>query len=615
MSLGFVALSMAVAVAYVTPATGYEVSVYAGTHPLVWVGLATALLASIACAVLASDRQLRTLSLVLGGTSIAMFVAMPIIRGYWFYASADSLSHLGWIKDIRAGVLDPFELFYPGTHLVTILVSELAGFRLERSAMLVVVVFTVIYLAFVALSMRGITSSGFGQAVGAIAGFMLLPINTIVVKLAVHPISQAVFFFALVLYLFLKFARDRSASLVGLFTNTGLLLALSTAGVVLYHPQQAAVILVLFGTITAAQLMVKLRRSGGAMAGSRFLFSQTVFLTVVFVLWALIHQGLTGQIATILTTVLEFVRGTGGGQAGAVVSQRSGSLTAVGSGVVPIFLKLFLVSAIFAVLAGFAILSSLFARFDDETVDADTVLRYVSYGFLVLAPFAFMHFVGRLSKLYFRYHASMMVIITLLGGFSLYYFAGRRLSSATESLGIFDPFDPFSRSSGADRTRISDSNRAIIGLALAYLLLISLITVYPSPFIYQPSMQVTEPQQDGYAWAFDHQDPGASVSTTGVPSWRYRHAISGTTGTDWGPPNVPPPEYDHNLAGYLRDTSADGERYLVVTSYDRTRAVEVYDGLHFTRADFEELKRAPGTNRVYANGETTTYQRPQSSNG
>lgn len=538
-----------------------------------------------------------------------MVVAMPILRGYWFYASGDSLTHLGWIRDIHSGVLNPFELYYPGVHLMTIMFSKLSSFRLERSAMLVVLVFASLYLIFISLSMRGITSSGLGQTVGAITGFMLLPINTIVVKLAIHPISQAVFFFAMILYLFLKFARDRTPFLVGLGTKTGVLLSLSSAGVVIYHPQQAAVVLVLFGTITAAQLLFQVRKSGGAMVGSRLMFSQTVFLAVVFIGWALIHNGLTGQITTIATTILEFLEGTGG-DAGEVVTQRSGSLTAVGSGLGAIFLKLFLVSAIFSVLAGMVILSSLVARFEDEAVDADAVLRYVSYGFLVLAPFAFLHFVGRLSKLYFRYHASMMLIVTLLGGFSLYYFAGNRLSNARKSMSVFDPFDPFDTDSLNKESLISNSTRVVIGFALAYLLLMSLITVFPSPFIYQPSMQVTEMQSEGYGWVFEHQDPQAEVSGAGMPPWRYRHAVKGTTGNEWGPSHVPPYEYDHNLTGYLRTATTDSEEYMVVTEYDRVRAVEVFNGLHFNEADFNELKRTPGVNRVHSNGEFKIYQVP-----
>lgn len=608
MSVGFIALTVAVAIAYANPASGYEVSIYDGTPLVVWAGLFVALMVSISSSLLTNDRRLRTLTLILGGTSVSAIAAMPILRGYWFFASADTLTHVGWIKDLRTGALNPIELFYPGVHTASILLTELTGFRLVRSAMLLVVVFVAIFLMFVSLSMRSLTTSGFGRAVGTISGFMLLPINTIVVKLALHPISQAVLFFALIFYLFMKYFLDGGATRFGLLTNSGILLGLSTAGVLLYHPQQAAVILVLFGTVTTAQLVERWISTAGFTSRYRFMFSQTLFLAITFVFWASLHNGLTGQISLILTTVVGFFEGSSG-EVGQVVDQRSSSLTDVGSGVEEIFLKLFMVSAIYVGLTGLVMASSLFARFQQDPPDADTVIAYVSYGFLILAPFALLHFVGKLSKLYFRYHASMMLIVTILGGFSLYYFLGHRLLDEEAMIGVIDPFDPFDSKTWQGRSRLRDARRGIISIALAAMLCLSLITVFPSPFIFQPSMHVTEMQLEGYEFAINHQDRSYELAGAGMPPWRYRHIISGTAGQDWGPDRVPPYEYDHNLTGYLEASSQDGGQYMVVTTFDRVRAIRVIDGLHFNRTDFRSLERTPAIHRVQSNGEVNLYLR------
>lgn len=611
-TLGFLALTIAVAMAYTHPADGYEISIYDGTPRIVWAGLLVALLVSITSSLLTDDGRLRTLALVLGGTSVSVIAAMPVLRGYWFYASADSLTHFGWIKDLRTGVLNPIELFYPGVHTASILLTQLTGFRLARSTMLLVAVFTAIFLMFVSLSMRSLTTSGFGRAVGTISGFMLLPINTIVIKLALHPISQAVLFFSLIFYLFVKYFRDSGSTPLGLLTNSGILLGFSTAGVLLYHPQQAAVVLVLFGTITMAQLAERWLSTGDLTSRYRSMFSQTVFLGVMFVVWASLHNGLTGQISLITTTIVGFFQGSSGA-VGQVVAQRSSSLTDVGSGVVEIFFKLFLVSTIYVGLTALVMASSLFARLEQEPLDADGVIGYVSYGFLILAPFAFLHFVGKLSKLYFRYHASMMVIVTIIGGFSLYYFLGYRLLEEESAVGVLDPFDPFDSNTWLGHSRMRTARRVIISIALAAMLCLSLITVFPSPFIFQPSMHVTEMQSEGYEFVVDHQDRSYELAGAGMPPWRYRHALTGTTGQDWGPDRVPPYEYDHNLTGYLEASSEDGGQYIVVSTFDRVRSIRVIDGLHFNRSDFRALETTPEINRVQANGEVTLYLRTDTS--
>lgn len=613
-SIGFSALAAAVLIAYANPATGYELSIYGGTPLGFWVGLGVALVASVFAALLTRDGTLRLLALTLGGCSITAFAGLPILRGYLFFASGDSLTHLGWIRAIAAEAMDPTVLIYPGMHTGTILIARLSGFRFSRSAMLMVLVFVVVYLLFITLSMRALTASGLGRAIGAASAFLLLPINVIVTKLAFHPISQSTLYFALVFFLFVKYVtrseQDRRV------TSVGALLAMSTAAIVLYHPQQAAVVLVFFGTISGIQLLDRWRTSG-RWIGSRSaeswigtystIYAQTLFLAVVFVFWAVLHDGLTGQVSVILSAINEFIQGSGG-QAAQVVSQRQSGLSALGSGLREVFLKLFLVGAIYSVLAGVVILASMFSRFEREDSNSTAVLRYVSFGFMVLAPFAFFHFVGRLSKLYFRYHASLMLIVTVLGAFGLYYFGYRVPNSRRFRESAASSLNPFTGRRQLDRPNATDGLRSVVGVALVAMLALSLATAFPSLFIYQPSVHVTEAQLDGYGTAFDHRDDGIEMSGVMMPVYRYHHAVLGLTVHTYGNAKAVTPEFDHDIDGFLVNRSrTDGARYLVVTTYDREVAVRVWEGIRFTRSDFRALETDPRINRVQSNGAVRLY--------
>lgn len=604
MSAGFAALAVALVVAYENPATGYELSVYDGTPLGFWLGFAVALVVSVFAALLTRDGTHRGLALALGGCSITAFAALPVVRGYFLYGSGDSLTHVGWIREMALGHLEPLDLIYPGIHTMTVFTSRLAGYRLERAATLVVVVFVVVYLVFVALSMRSLTSSGLGRAVGVLSAFLLLPINVFVTKLAIHSISQATFFFALVLFLFTRYVTSGDDG--ERFTNVGVLLALSTVAVLLFHPQQAAVVILLFGTVSAVQFVDRRRSEAGQVARYRPMYAQTLFLAVAFVLWAALHSDLAGQISGIASTITEFVLGSNE-EAASEVAQRGTSLAAIGSGLEEIFLKLFLVSAIYSLLAGLVMLASVLPWVDDADGDTGAIRRYLSFGFVVLSPFAILHFVGGLSKFYFRYHASLMLVVTLLGALGLYYLAGYRLSPSGGSGGLIDRVVPRAREE-EDARPVGDARRVAVAVALVALLALSLVTVFPSGFIYQTSLHATEMQFEGYETAFAHQDPAVEMSGVSVPHWRYRHAILGTTGRAWGPTYTPRGTFDHDLTGYLLNASrADGAHYLVVTTYDRRAEIDIYDSLRFSEADFRALRAAPHVNRVQSNGEVRLY--------
>lgn len=605
-SVGFAALAVAVLVAYTNPASAYELSVYAGTPMRFWVGFGIALVVSVFAALLTRDGSLRLLALVLGGCSIVAFAGLPVIRGYFLHAGADTMTHVGWTREMAVGNLHPIERIYPGVHEVTVFVAQSAGYRLERGATLVVVVFVVVYLLFVPLSMRRLTSSVLGRTIGALSAFLLLPINVFVTQLTVMPISQAVFYFALVFFLFTKYVTIRDGD--GRFTSIGLLLALASSAVVLYHPQQTAVVLLLFGTVSLVQLVDRRWSDAGRVGSYRLLFAQTIFLAVVFVVWAGLHSNITGQMSGIIETILQFLEGTGDGATASEVAQRGSSLTAVGSGLGEIFLKLFLVSADYSLLAAFVMLASVFSRPEHVDSDVEAIQRYVSFGFMALSPFAFLHFVGGMSKFYFRYHASMMLIVTVLGALGLYYFAGyRRHTSSSRPQSLIHRVNPVSRVR-EDSRPVGDVRRVVVGVVIVSMLGLSLASVFPSPFIYQAGDHVTEEQFEGYRTAFAHQDPKVEMSGVSMPHWRYRHAILGATGRVWGPTYSPRGTYDHNITGYLRNvTRTEQTHYLVVTEADIQTEADAYRGLRFNESDFRALRAAPHVNLVQSNGEFKLY--------
>lgn len=595
LTVGFLALGTAVTAAYRSPTVGYELSIYAGTPVVFWAGFGVAMLTSLAVALTVETQYWRRLALVLGGASMFVFTALPIVRGYHFYAASDSMSHLGWVRDIATGVLEPVGLFYPGLHTQSVLVHALTGFDLPRSLMIVVTTFTLLFFVAVILVVRQLTDSGLGTAIGAVSAFMLLPINVIITKLSAHPISQTVLYFALVLLLLVVYLsdtpdRDGWRSYV---VGTGLLLLVTLSALVLYHPLGAVVVLLLFGTISLVQFRLR-PLSRDEQTVSRPLYVPTVFLAIWLGIWIMLgHQGLIDQARGILFHIIAFIQSGGG--AGEIVASRQSSLQQVGGSLAETYVKLFLVSTVYAVLAGIVMFSSLFRSFSQRHQDANVVIKLVTIGFAVLIPWIAVQFVGDISSLFFRYMGFIMVLSTIFGAFAVFYAvrSGRQVNELRPGL-------------SAHGTVINASRVGLI-VVLAAMLAVSIAYAFPSPDIYQPSGHVTEVELDGYETVFDHGAASYDLAGVGMGTARYRHAIDGTTGKEFGGGAVPLPEYDHDLVGFISNESRADGRYLIVSEQGRATHVAVYRGLRLDQSDFTAVETGRGIDRVFANGAVDLY--------
>lgn len=100
--VGCLALFTALVVANRTPASGYELSIYQSTPTLVWIGLGIALAVAVLVGLTAPrDTRTHDSALLLGGSAALAIVALPILRGYTFLGGGDSLSHVGWAREIQ----------------------------------------------------------------------------------------------------------------------------------------------------------------------------------------------------------------------------------------------------------------------------------------------------------------------------------------------------------------------------------------------------------------------------------------------------------------------------------------------------------------------------------
>ncbi|RZV10813.1 hypothetical protein BDK88_2005 [Natrinema hispanicum] len=575
LSTGFLALTGAVLTAHSAPATGYELSLYTGTPLSFWALFGCVLLISLLVSLEATTDWYRRLALGLGGGAAMAFVGLPVLRGYRFYGAGDALTHLGWMRSIQSGVLSPTELKYPALHTVTILLESTVGIDLTQAALLVVVLLACLFCTFVALSTAAIFESRYSTAIGAFSAFLLLPVTNLSTYIIPHAMSQAILFSSVVLYLLLRVIFCPSSRRA--LSAVGTLFAVTSVALVFYHPQLAAHFLVVCLGICALQLLYRRYRTTHPIADHRPIYGQTLILAGAFLIWTTTHDYFTGAVRYAVSSAVRYF--VGDTTAAASAQSQSASLNELGASVAELFLKLFGSSLVFMALVGLLVLWTL--RESDGTVMRKThgVIPYFIAGLVGLAGLFALYFFGSYSGMYFRVFGFMMLFITVLGAVAIAY----GMSAFT-------------------RARPSGSLHSIVTAGFGLVLLLSLIAVFPSPYIYSASPHVTEMSMTGHETAFENQD--ADVTFVGIRAGpnRYADAMSGKL------------DRTRQYSGVTGDEITDGiprqysgDRYLTVTESDWQREVRAYHELRYTRSQLSSISSQGGVNRVQSNGEFTLY--------
>lgn len=603
LAVGFLALGVAMLAAHYAPARGYELSIYRQTPLTYWIPLGLSLVLSTYVAVSARSTWAWLGGLVCSGGGVASVGALPLIRGYYFYGAADGLTHLGWTKDIIVGALEPTNMLYPGIHTFTIILSRATGLTLHRAMIYVVFTFLILYLVSMPLLIWLLTDRRWLVTAGAYTGMFFLVINQISTHyMTAHPFSQAtqmlpIALFVLVLYLVSGSGNTTSGD--HRVTAIGALFALSSIAAVFYHPEHAVNLSLLVGTVLVLQLVLRRTTTAHRILEHRVLLPQAVLLGGVTAVWTAVNSRGTRS-ATILTNeFLEFVRGAEG--AAGVVTQRQGSLLAIGASIEEIFFKLFFVMALFAGLTGLLILAAGMGRVRGDQSDTGAVTAYLSLGQTILVPASLVLFVGGISKLFFRNVGTIMVVSSVLGVLALAYLSGIG-DRATRLRPIADRVRGILPSSGPVRTALS----VIVILAL---LIHSLALFFPSPYIYQPNNQVSEQMMTGHDTVIQYGLDDVEVSKLRTGLRRYIHGIYGPTRTDtfeMRDDALLNKEENISRLTHLR-SQYDGPWYVVVTEPDRLSEINAYDELRFNRTDFVAVDRQVGVSRVHDNGEVQTY--------
>jgi hypothetical protein len=576
LAVGFLALAGGVLAAHGAPARGYELSPYAATPLPFWFGVGAALVVALAVVASGYRDAHAGVALTLGGGAVLAVVSLPVLRGYFFYGAADSLTHLGWAREVLRAALSPFSLVYPAGHLFAGAASLLLGIELRHALLFAVPVFVLLFFVFTVLTVRALVPERGAAVAGGFVAFLLLPVFNVGSSLMFVSFTLGLLFSPVFLYLLVVYVDRDSRRLLDAIPVTELDVAVFGTGVVLLllHPQVFSDVLVVLGAVAFLQVLSRARNREGTIAGHRLVLGQFVVLSALFLAWNANHPAATDTIRQIIAQL------TGSGEVGAIVQQRGASLTEIGAGLPVLFVKMFLVNVLVGLFAAWVVVRTLRGGTDRDALGA--WVSYFTLGGALVGVYALLHFVGRTSSYFFRHLGFLMVIVSVLGALGIYLAGRTALQAVARSTPVVR---------GVTATGVVV---ALVALAL------SLAIVFPSPYVYSPSHHVPESSMNGYGAAFEHRADGVGFAGIRGGPDRYSDALAGA------PDLIGDGIYGEEVRAGL-GSAFETSHYLVVTSVDHAREVEAYRELRVTREDFRRIRSAVGVSRVMTNGDVDVY--------
>lgn len=585
---GFLAFAIAVLIAYTTPAAGYELSIYRSTPVAFWVGLGISFLTAIGVLLWTDHRRFVDAAMGLVALCTLSVIAVPVLRSYFYYGAGDSMTHLGWAREMVRGDIAADGILYPGIHILSLFFAELTGLELTNTLQYTpMLLFPLLYIVAMPLCVQYFTESRWAGIVGLFAAVLLIPINKISVHVVAHPSSQAILFLPFVLFLLFRYLTE-DVDGFPLTSPIGASFTVAGIGMIFIHPQETMTFISMLVAIVGVQLLVKRYAPDHTIATHRSLLAHTAVIGSVFLAWIVQHDRAVNRATGVYDSLL-----VSGGQTLEETGERGASLAMLGGSFEELFIKLFVVSLVFCILAGGLMLANMRGKLDPRKVQRNAIITYLTIGLVPPTLVFLVIFFADQGDHYFRMLGFIMAVVTLVGAVAL--------------TGIFDAVERVGLRSSVPVSR--EFALSVLGIVLIVMLVAQMVVVHQAPYMYQPNKQVTDAEMSGHEIAFEYHDDETVLMGLRRGTRRFIDAHYGQTiargGLDF-------PGYragmHESIFNENMTTAYDDDRYLVIKQSDYDQEIGLYNELRYTNEGFRKLETEPEINRIQHNGEFHLYR-------
>lgn len=575
--IGFLLLIIALTIIlYIGPAKSYEFSIYDAYPIYFWLALFGSMV--IGCGLLLmhgiiveqnKTKWISCFLLIVISDLILLF--MPFIRGYTGFGSGDTLSHIGWMKDIiHTGYL-PSSLMYPMDHFFGVILNLFTGLSFQEITMILPAIFSLFFILSFYLLSTVIFSKQSEHLLLLLFASILMFIDFNVLFL---PNAQSFMLLPFLLYLLFK------SNISNENLNFSLLLIIMCSLLVFFHPLITVLfisILVLFEMISWIQKKMDIQ-----VAFNKSLYIYIFFLIILFFSWSTYLYLLTKTAKPILGAI------TGASESVSELQSYSNILGQVN------FDMPYIIQLIF------------------NTYGQTIILGILS---LICSAYVLLKFIKR-KEIPCIYSISSICFVSLFIASILMFFFngafgfGRIISCALIFSIILIPSTLLLMNSEIKINAVL-KGVVIFGI-LAAIIWFSMFNLYYSPITKKLNQQVTKSEYFGMTTFYQHRDESIHIIEYGPSQERMYDVIYGR---DYPGVNVrygssthslqPPAHFNYNLGSSLGERYYENT-YFLLTNQGKFFYQNVYPEFQqnwkFNPLDFERLNYDESVQKIYNNG-------------
>lgn len=589
LTFNFLLLSVALIIAWNTPATGYESSIYWSTPLILWVGIISSVITGTGLVILtiAKDElekhQIWKIGLFLIILVYTICLGLFIIRGYHMWCMAgDPANHIGWVREMLIDGYAPEYLIYPVTHIYLSEVVLITGLDLIILHKVIPLIFGLLCVLFMFSLGKALFTNHGGVVLVTIISCCLT--FGWYINLTPNGLSNLCMPFAF--YIMIKYFQERQWKW---FIPLSIIIIIYP----LFHILPAIVFgLVLLTFMIPTKITGAIKKVHGSINNFKFdkgtvHWAYPLLLLVIwFTLWISTFLVFNYTIRNIYETI---AFENGDTKVLALLDQISYAQIHGYSFIDQAF-KLYGAEGILLILS----LPALFILWKNITSEEKN-----KYLFSFCGPFAAIIllmaavFMFNLSFGPFRFMVYFSVFGTLFSAYLFYII-----------LNYKSPVNRFFLNSLSLRT-------LLVTQIITIIFILSLLVLYPSPYNLGTSFQTTKSEISGMSHFYDFRD--VSVQVTGITAAPGRLSQALLTPEERSSQRLPlylnerrvPWHFGYDT-NYSIFSSYPDETDLIITQRDKILYEEIFPkmaGIRFTEQDFERLKWDHGLHFLYSNGE------------
>lgn len=560
----FVFISLALYLIENAPATGYEISIYTSTPPLVWIFLIGSIAGGIGIMIMAALSGNKNNFWLVGFFILILnnfiILSLHALRGYYYYGGGDSMAHLSWIKNlVEIGYLDRNN-FYPAIHILGAEISEICNIPPHTLVKYVPAFLSILFLMLCTYLLAKSSFLNRGQVLlASVASFVLFFNN---LHLQVYPHTLSVLLYPLLIYLY--FRRLEKSSWQFNFLFILVLIALPYT-----HPSGSLVMIIIL--IALEFTKVTYSKIYDYQSMNKISITPILISSITFFMWISSFALFGTKISSLHTSIFEPYQSTH------FVSLMETAARLEWIEVIEYNLKMYGDTLIFMILSTIASAMIIKAIYKKEKSKRYLLMLFTF--FLITLPLEYYFFIvvasetaGRMLNLMY-----MMTVAPVLVGFVLY-----------------------------ELFKNKKRTNAIIAIGLILLLTsgLSILSVYNSPWTFSASWHVTDMEMRGCNWFSKNSNSTLEFDAMGQNTF----LLSGIKG-------LIPEHFNYSYHETLGESLAQ-DSYAVINERCKMANAEpmvaktqinIRSGWGFDKADFDKLGNDMSVAKLYSNGEFDTF--------